>query len=222
VPKFSRIVIGAAVVVAVIAYPLLQEAAAEGDGDASQRLFQDAENDQSAAGHVALFQVGVAIAMDYPFTGVGHEHFEDIAMDYINVVDLGGAETEAQGEATIGKQRPHNDWLSVWVSWGFGALLAYACVFVGTFINCLHTLRHSSPLCRVLAVGCIAGLAQYAVNSFLHNYLDSSLLLFVYAGVSVALVRIASDQDERRKRLGPNRRTHRPHADSRARRAAFA
>ena len=58
----------------------------------------------------------------------------------------------------------------------------------------MQTIRRENVLCRVLAVGIIAGLAQYSVNSFLHNYLDSSVLLFVYAGVSAALLRIASAQ----------------------------
>jgi hypothetical protein len=78
------------------------------------------------------------------------------------------------------------------MSWGIFALIAYAGIFLGTVINCLTAMRNPDQLIRGLAMGCIAGLAAYSVNSFLHNYLDSSVSLWLYAGFSVALARITA------------------------------
>jgi CHASE2 domain-containing sensor protein len=78
----------------------------------------------------------------------------------------------------------------VWLSWGFSALASYVWLFLAAGLNCLAAARSRDPLIRGLAIGSVGGLVAYAVGSTFHNYLDSSVVLWVYAGLSAALVRI--------------------------------
>jgi O-antigen ligase len=92
----------------------------------------------------------------------------------------------------VAGQDPHNDFLNVWLSWGILSLVAYVALFAGTLANLLASLRQRDPLLRGVAVGCVGGLVTYAVNSAYHNYLDSSVVLWVYAGLSAALAGLAT------------------------------
>lgn len=160
----------------------------EGTGLIGSRYYSDAEDDRSAASHEALWEVGFAVAVDNSLLGVGHEHFEEISVEYLDVLDeranaLGGSDS-------IGKERPHNDWLSVWSSWGILSLAAYAAIFVGALRNLAIAARNRDPLVRGIAVGLAGWLATYGVNSAYHNYMDSSIFLWLCAGLSVALARL--------------------------------
>ena len=73
------------------------------------------------------------------------------------------------------------------------AMAAYLALFVGATKNFLAATRSADPLVRGLAVGGIGWLATYAANSAFHNYLDSSTLLWVFAGLSVVLARNAGN-----------------------------
>ncbi len=177
-----------AVVGAFLAFQLLA-----GTGLLGARYYKTAENDQSAASHESLLNVALAVALDNPITGIGHEHFEEVSLQYLGAAEAG------VGDEAIGTERPHNDFLTVWISWGFGALVAYVLLFVGALRNYWLAARSPDPLLSGLAIGCIGGLATYATNSAFHNYLDSSALLWIYVGGSVALARLAakSGQSER-------------------------
>jgi O-antigen ligase len=152
------------------------------------RYFDDtnAEAAQSAAAHNAVEQAGFAIALDYPLFGIGHEQFEQVAPDYADEISADARD----GATALGIDRPHDDFLSVWLSWGIGALASYVWMFGAAALNCLAAARSRDPLIRGLAIGSVGGLVAYAVGSTFHNYLDSSVVLWVYAGVSAALVRI--------------------------------
>jgi O-antigen ligase/polysaccharide polymerase Wzy-like membrane protein len=152
------------------------------------RFFDDtnAEAAQSAAAHNAVEQAGFAIALDNPVFGIGHEQFEQVAPDYANEIS---ADARA-GATALGIDRPHDDFLSVWLSWGFSALASYVWLFLAAGLNFLAAARSRDPLIRGLAIGSVGGLVAYAVGSTFHNYLDSSVVLWVYAGLSAALVRI--------------------------------
>jgi O-antigen ligase len=156
-----------------------------GTGLIGSRYYLGAEEDNSAASHDALFQVALAIALDNPITGVGHEHFEEISLDYAGDVGAAG------DNASIGVDRPHNDFLTVWISWGIAALVAYIFLFIGAIKNFVAAARSPDPLIAGLGVGGVGWLATYAANSAFHNYLDSSTLLWVFAGLSVVLARSA-------------------------------
>ena len=170
---------------AVFAYLTLQ-----GTGLIGVRYYQGAEENKSAADHLALLEVGILIAVDNPILGIGHQAFEELAADY--AVELSESPTEEgpSGATALGSARPHNDFLLVWMSWGIFALAAYCAIFLGALLNFAQAARSSDPLMRGLAVGGIGALGAYAANSFFHNYLDSSTLLWVFAGLSVAMVRL--------------------------------
>lgn len=156
-----------------------------GTGLIGERYYRSAQDDNSAASHEALWQVGFAIAVDNALLGIGHEHFEEVSLQYSGAVDANA------GSESLGVERPHNDFLAVWTSWGIVAMVAYLALFVGATKNFLAATRSADPLIRGLAVGGIGWLATYAANSAFHNYLDSSTLLWVFAGLSVVLVRNA-------------------------------
>lgn len=172
-----------AVIIGIVLFEGLQ-----GTGFIGSRYYKDAKNDHSAATHQALLNVGLAVALDRGFVGIGHKNFEAISQDYVDAV----SPSNTSGASSIGKEQPHNDFLSVWISWGILALLAYLAIFLGALRNLWIAARHDDDLIRGLAVGCAGGLAAYAANSFFHNLMDSSTFLWLYAGLSVALVRLAS------------------------------
>lgn len=177
-----RAVVLGFVVAAVVAFQLLQ-----GTGLIGARYYRSAADDNSAASHEALFDVALKIALSNPILGIGHEHFEEVSAAYL------GETPVSNGDAAIGQERPHNDFLTVWLSWGIGALAAYLALFIGTVRNFLRAARSTDPLIRSVAIGCIGGIATYATNSAFHNYLDSSSLLWLYAGVSVAMARMVTE-----------------------------
>jgi O-antigen ligase len=193
-----RLLIISLVLMAAIIFPML-----ENTGLVGHRYFRDASDDQSAQSHDALYDVGLAIALDNWIVGIGHEHFEETVWDYIDTVDT-GSETVTTDDAL--NQRPHNDWLSVWLSWGILALIAYILIFAGTLWNLAVASRHEDPFIHGLAVGCFGGVIVYGVSSAYHNYMDSSVFLWLFAGISVALVRLPSNRH--RKRREPARRAH--------------
>ena len=143
-----------------------------GTGLIGARYYKTAADDQSAASHESLLNVAIAIALANPIIGIGHEHFEEVSLQYLGATEAGA------GDEAIGNERPHNDFLTVWVSWGFGALIAYVLLFVGALRNYWLAARSDDILIRGLAIGCIGGLVTYATNSAFHNYLDSSALLW--------------------------------------------
>lgn len=175
-----RLLVGG-VLGAAAAYQLLA-----GTGVIGARYYQGAQDDTSAASHAALWQVGFAIALDNPLTGIGRENFESVSLQYAGTVG------DTAGAASLGVERPHNDFLTVWTSWGLAALAGYLLLMVNAAKNFLAAARAPDPLVRGLAVGGVGWLATYAANSAFHNYLDSSTLLWVFAGLSVVLARLAA------------------------------
>ncbi|MFN8542173.1 MAG: O-antigen ligase family protein [Thermomicrobiales bacterium] len=163
-----------------------------GTGLIGSRYYLGAEDDNSAASHDALLQVALAIALDNPISGVGHEHFEELSLEYAGELD-----SAAASNASLGVDRPHNDFLTVWISWGIAALVAYVFLFLGAIKNFVAAARAPDPLVAGLAVGGVGWLATYAANSAFHNYLDSSTLLWVFAGLSVVLARLAERGKQR-------------------------
>ncbi len=166
---------------------------AQGTGLVGHRYYRTANEDVSALSHEVLWQLGFAVAVDHPFLGIGNEHFEEVVVDYFRQVT---------GAAAAAGQRPHNDFLNVWLSWGTGALLAYLLLFGGSLVNYIQAARQSSGWVRGLAVGGAGALVAYGVNSAFHNSLDSSTFLWILAGLSIALVRL---NDPRHPEPGPGR-----------------
>jgi O-antigen ligase len=197
---------------------MIAGATAFATGLVDQRFMADVDEDQSAASHVAVSQVALLVALDNALLGIGRENFETVSRAYESEVSIvGSQEARRAGKAAIGALRPHNDFLEVWSSWGIVGLLSYLAVFAGTIRNCLIARRSTDPWARGLAVGCVAGLAAYGVNSALHNYMDSTMVLWCYAGLSAAL---AGAKQPAVQRLAALR--SRPSQPVRGRRAAAA
>jgi O-antigen ligase len=169
----------------VVSYFVLQ-----GTGVIGSRYYKDASKDKSAADHMALFEVGLRVALDNPILGIGHEAFEELAVEYTGEIETNQTGSGPSGVSALGSSRPHNDFLLVWMSWGIFALLAYCGIFLGALLNFAKAAGSGDPLIRGLAVAGAGGLGAYAANSFFHNYLDSSTLLWVFAGLSIALTRL--------------------------------
>jgi hypothetical protein len=187
-----RTIVLGAVVVLYILFEL-----AKGVGVVGGRYTKDATNDRSAASHDALLVVGLAMAADNLAFGIGREHFEEVSAEYAALLEA----DEAGGSMAVGKERPHNDFLSVVISWGIGALTAYLAVVALTVANCRAAARSRDPLIRGMAVACVCGLMAYLANSAFHNSLDSSTAFWLYAGLSVALARMPDPRpDDRRGR----------------------
>lgn len=186
-----RTLLIAFVIVAVVAYEGLH-----GTGFIGSRYYANSSNSSSTAAHVALWQADLAIAFNSPFIGIGRQNFEAVAASY-----AGAAGTAVSaGNGALGKERPHNDFLSVWLSWGILALIAYLAIFFGTLKNLLVATRSEDLLVRGIAIGSFGAVVAYGVNSAFHNSMDSSLLLWLYAGFSVSLARLAATKHPRYRR----------------------
>jgi hypothetical protein len=188
-----------ALVGVVAAMPLLY-VLLQGTGMIGERYEEDLREDQSAANHLGMLQVGVEVALDNWLVGIGHEWFEEESTAYRGV--LTSDVIQSGGGSSIGEGRVHNDFLSVWFSWGIVGMLAFLAIMFGTVMNLGVAARSRDPLIRGLAVGSAGGMVAFAFGSFFHNYLDSSAVLWLYAGLSVSLVRLARvlPVEERRTR----------------------
>ncbi len=193
-----RAVLLGSVVAAFVLFQLL-----EGTGLIGSRYYKDASEDRSAASHEALWDVGLAVALDNAVLGIGHEHFEAVSVEYLDA--LAEDPDSVGGSGSVGQERPHNDWLSVWISWGILALVAYVALFIGILRNLAVAAGSSDPLIRGLAVGGAGALATYAVNSAYHNYMDSNILLWIFAGLSAALARLSSSKQAASGKAWSNR-----------------
>jgi hypothetical protein len=181
---WSRAAVVGALVMAPILFVLLQDTGLIGN-----RLYKSVEDDGSAASHLATIQVGLELAMDNWFTGIGHESFQESSTAYADAVSGDIARLGVRGR--LGEAQAHNDFLNVWFSWGIIALIAYLGVFVGVLFNCLVAANCRDWLIRGLAIGCAAGLSAYVIGSATHNYLDAGVVLWLYAGLSATLVALA-------------------------------
>jgi O-antigen ligase len=183
---------------------------AKGVGVVGGRYSKDTTNDRSAAGHEALLTVALAVAADHFVLGIGHEHFEEISAEYAYLLE--DEQSEVSGQDAVGDQRPHNDFLAIIISWGLVGFLPYVWLLVGTLVNCAVAARRQDWLVRGMGVGCACGLVTYLTNSAFHNSLDSSTALWLYAGLSVALVRLPEQPAvNRRRSTRPRPPRHRHH-----------
>ena len=169
----------------------------------NNRYTQDASSDSSAATRPVLWEAGLNIALDHPYLGVGHDKFLEVSPDYAS--RIGRSALERQGAASaLGRYQPHNDFLNVWLSWGTGALVLYLALFVLSIQNYLEVFfRTTEPLLKGLALGGIGAVLAFGANSFFHNLFDSTLTLWLLAGLSLALAKLvlAGPAQPRRPRV---------------------
>ena len=156
----------------------------------SNRYTADASRDSSAATRPVLWEAALDIALDNPILGVGHDKFLELSPAYASKIDRSLLERQGAGSA-LGRYQPHNDYLNVWLSWGTGALVLYLWLFVLTIKNYVEAFfRTDEPLLKGLALGGLGAVLAFGVNSFFHNLFDSTLIIWLLAGLSLALTKL--------------------------------
>jgi O-antigen ligase len=152
-----------------------------------------AANDDSAAARPVLWTLGLDIAYDHPWLGVGHDAFLKLSPAYAKDVSQSLLDNQNAGDV-VGKDAPHNDLINVWLSWGFFALVIYVVFTLLILKNFYETFVHArDPLLRGLALGGIGALLGYEVNSQFHNMLDSTLSLWIIGGFSLVMLKMSPD-----------------------------
>ena len=149
----------------------------------------------SSISRMVLWQAGLAIAEDHPILGIGGDKFTEVAPRYSSRVDsslLAWEGEEYWGYQTLGNEAVHNDFLTVWVSYGTLALAAYLWLVVATLRNLLDSHRMAaSRFVKGLSLGLAAALVTYGTNAFYHNVFAALPLLWILAGFSVACAKLA-------------------------------
>jgi len=160
----------------------------------NNRYSQGFGEERSATGRLVLWQAGLKVAWDNPVVGIGRDNFEEESLKYASAIDTELMTTQEAGRA-LGQYEAHNDFITVWASFGTVALLAYLWLFAGAFRNFLDAYRRSrSRFIKGLAVGCFGALAAYIVNGATHNVMDTSELMWIMFGLSIATTKIALSQ----------------------------
>ena len=148
-------------------------------------------DESSAAGRLVLWQAGVMIALDNPIFGIGPGRFIEVSRYYSSEVEVSAVSGEL-GMGALGMEQPHNDFIRVWLTFGTPAFLVFIWVFVVIFRNFYYGYRRSSrPFIKALAFGGCGALMAYVVNAFSHNVMDSVPLLWILAGFSIAITKLA-------------------------------
>ena len=161
------------------------------------------DSDGSAAARPVLWTAALNMAMDHPVLGVGYDQFKELSPSYAN--NIGKALLDRQNAGTIlGRESPHNDFLSAWVSFGTGGLMLYVLMMWFIARNFLHALgRFRDPLMKGIALGCFGALVAFAVNSSFHNLFTSALTFWILAGASLALTKLAQREPDGEPADGP-------------------
>jgi O-antigen ligase len=164
---------------------------------AGSRYALGPESDSSAATRPVLWNAAFNIALDHPILGIGHgEAFQELSPEYAGTIDPALLARQNAGDA-LGQFAPHNDFLTVWVSFGTVALLFYLLLLGYLWNNFWSASRRlRDPMLRGIALGGLGALVAYVANSLFHNLLDSTLTLWLLAGLSVGMVRFADQQEE--------------------------
>ncbi len=165
------------------------------------RYVQGFTAEGSAAGRLVLWQAGLNIALDNPILGIGVGRFEEVSLEYASTISPSAMQTLGAGGA-LGVYQAHDDFLTIWSSFGTVALLVYLWLFVSIIINFLIAYRHSQTrFSKGFTLGCIGAIAALLLYSAVQNLMDSSMLAWVFGGLSIATTKIAlSRQFSREKK----------------------
>lgn len=148
--------------------------------------------DASAASRLVLWSAALNMAVDHPFLGVGHGRFQDLSPQYADTINPNFLEQMNAGDA-LGRYAPHNDFLNVWVSSGTAAIVL-VCAIVGFVWRNLRRAFDAArdPMVKSIALGGLAALSAFVASSLVHNLFDSTLTLWLLAGLSLALTNIVT------------------------------
>jgi O-antigen ligase len=186
------------VVLAIVLAPVVSAAA----GDVWSRTVGGFRGD-SIRQHLALWEVGLAIAADHPWFGAGQETFPLLFPEYEKIL---GPEA-AESLRPYRPESPHNVYVAVAAGAGFPALVAYLTVVLFTLTSLWRGIgRPESADTAALRVGIgVALLGHLATDAFMTQDITGSWVVWVLMGAGVGLVR-GSD--------GPHRSVRSTHSDS--------
>jgi len=159
--------------------------------------------ERSAAGRLVLWEAGVKIALDNPVFGIGSDKFLGEASGYKEAVSAANLERLGAG-AALGTEKPHNDFIRVWLSYGTVAFIAFIVALIGIFRNFLEVYRRAqNKFIKGLAIGCLGALGSYIVNAATHNFMDSAYLLWILAGLSIGMTKLVMSRKARKAEVLP-------------------
>lgn len=160
------------------------------------RFTETAAEDQSAASRIILWKVGLAAAKDNMLFGTGYGSFTLIAHRYLPEVDVSDQDAWLDITEVLANE-VHNDFLRVWQEFGIIALIVYILLLLAIVVNALRAFFRAKddPWMRGISMAVLAALVGYAVNSFFHNYLHVSYMLWALAGFSIALVKVTANHE---------------------------
>jgi O-antigen ligase len=138
-----------------------------------------------------LWQAGVNIALDNPLFGIGSYQFREVSPEYGAPVDLDLMES-MEADVSLGIHEAHNDFITIWASFGTLALLAYLWLVINIFRNFMEASRHSrTRFLKAFTIGCLGAMVAYLVNSTFHNMMSPTMILWIMGGLSIAATKIA-------------------------------
>ncbi len=152
--------------------------------------------EESSVARNILRQVGIAIALDNPILGIGSDQFVEISREYAYVVNPVFLEYEGDryySYTTLGNNQPHHDFITMWLTYGTLALIAYIFIHFVIVYTLGYSFRKSNNrFIKGLSVGLAAALVTYVVNSFYHNIETTLPLLYIIAGFSLVTSKLAA------------------------------
>jgi hypothetical protein len=175
------------------------------DLNSTRYTVTSASQDDSIAARPVLWSLSFDIAADHPWLGVGHDAFLTLSPQYAKTLDQSILNRQ-NARDVVGVYTPHDDILNIWLSWGFITLAIYVALSVVIGVNYYQTfVRAADPLVRGLAIGGLSALIGFQVNSLFHNFLDSTLTLWILGGFSLLLLKLSqqalSGQSRRKSRV---------------------
>ena len=172
------------VLVASVAQPISATAAQFWDRALSSGNLADG----SVQGHLDLWSVGAAIALDYPILGAGQETYPELFGRYRDVTL---APSRARVMSAYRPESPHNVYLAIAAGSGFPALAAYVAVLVGFFYMVVRAIKATrSEWRRMALVALLAAVAGHAATDmFMTAEVTGSWLFWLLMGAGVGLAR---------------------------------
>jgi putative inorganic carbon (HCO3(-)) transporter len=156
----------------------------------------ESSQEESSVARSILWQAVIAVALDNPILGIGGDQFLKISPEYANKIDpelIKFEEDRYYQYRTLGKDAPHNDFLRVWAYYGTPALIVYIWFHFALISSCASTFRKSkNRLIKGLALGLAAALVTYVVNSFYHNVSSTLPIIWILAGFSLVVAKLAA------------------------------
>lgn len=156
------------------------------------------ENQQeSSLARKMLWQTGIAIALDNPVLGIGGDKYTDVAMEYASAMDPSLQEDRYFAYQILGQglYQIHNDFLRMWTYYGTIALVAFLWILLVIMRNFIESFRTSRrKFIKGLSVGLAAGLVAYSINAFYHNVHADFSLVWIIAGFSLAVIKLADQE----------------------------